>query len=66
MQEEYTVIVLEGELTPFVCGTPAETAEKLNAGGLVELTSMNGAPAFINADKVLCLAIYTEEEDDEQ
>jgi hypothetical protein len=61
--DEYTVIVLEGELTPFVRGTPKENAEKLSVGGLVELVSMGGEPAFINADKVLCLASYEDEED---
>lgn len=62
---EYTVIVLEGELTPFVCGSPAETAKKLEAGGLVEFESLGGPPAYINADKVLCLAAYEEEEDEQ-
>jgi hypothetical protein len=61
----YTVIVLEGELTPFVRGTPEETATKLQAGGLVQFESLNEGVAYINADKVLCLAAYEEEADEE-
>lgn len=58
----YSIVVLSPEVTPVVEGNPEEVSNALSGSGLAAFKGANDEVIYINADQVLSVIAYANEE----